>query len=197
MRTRLAASMITCSSVLVLAACGTGTEAPPEPVGSSPTQAASPIPAVKNPRDVAAMARRTCELLTPQQAKGFGLDLPPTPSDGLFGTVYCVWAGTMRDRSMVRRVAISVMTNNPTLEVAYNQWQGRPSFELTEIAGYPVLVSRSNADLPSCDIDIKPAERQSVSITYDSKEFDSNPQQSCVVGKQVAAAVVMNLPPKS
>lgn len=194
MRTRLAASMIVCSSVLVLAACGTGTGA--EPVRPSPTQAVSPIPAVKNPRDVAAMARRTCELLTLQQAKAFSLDLPPAPSDGLFGTVYCVWTSTTRDRSMVRRVAISVMTNNPTLEVAYNQWQGRPSFELTEIAGYPVLVSRSNADLPSCDIDIKPAERQSVSITYDSKEFNSNPQQSCEVGKQVAAAVLMNLPPK-
>ena len=83
------------------------------------------------------------------------------------------------------------------MEFGYAQDKGRPSFELTDIAGYPALVSRSNAELPICDIDIKPAERQSVSVTYESKEFDNNPQQSCEVGKQVAAAVVMNLPPKS
>lgn len=197
MRTRRAASMLAAGSVIALVGCGTGTGATPEPVRPSPTQAASPIPPVKDPRDVAAIAQRTCELLTPEQAKGFGLDIPPTPSDGLFDTVYCVWKSTMRDGSMLRRLAVSVMTNNPTLEVAYIQERGRPSFELTEIAGYPAVVSRSNADLPSCGVAIKPAERQSVSITYDSKEFNSNPQQSCEVAKQVAAAVVMNVPLKS
>lgn len=195
MRTGLAARMVTAGSVILLAGCGTG--AAPEPVRSNPTQAASPIPPVKNPRDVAAMARRTCELLTPEQAKGFGLDVPPKPSEGLFGTVYCLWTNTTRDQSTVRRVSIRVFTNNPTLEVAYNKDRGRPSFELTETAGYPTLVSRSNADLPSCDIDIKLAERQSVAITYDSKDFESNPQQSCEVAKQVAAVVVMNVPLKS
>jgi hypothetical protein len=82
------------------------------------------------------------------------------------------------------------------LEVAYNQDRGLPFFELTEINGYPAIVSRTNADLPICDIDVKPAERQSVSVTYESQDFKNNPQQSCEVGKQVAAAVLMNLPLK-
>jgi hypothetical protein len=34
------------------------------------------------------------------------------------------------------------------------------------------------------------------SVTYQSQEFRNNPQQSCKAGKQIAAAVVMNLPPK-
>ncbi|MGH3719999.1 MAG: DUF3558 domain-containing protein [Pseudonocardiaceae bacterium] len=197
MRARLVASVVAASSVIVLAACGTGPGAPPEAVRPTPAQAASPIPPVANPRDVAVMARRTCELLTPQQATGFGLDLPPEQSDGLFGTVYCAWTNTTRDRRVIRRVSIRVFTDNPTLEVAYNQDRGRPSFQLTEIAGYPTLVSRPLADEPICDIDVKPAERQSVAMTYESKEFKSNPQQACVVGKQVAAAVLMNLPLKS
>ena len=197
MRTRWATSVIVAGLPIVLAGCGTGTGTTPEPVRPSPTQVTSPIPPVKNPRDVAAIAQRTCELLTPEQAKRFGLDLPPTPSDGLFGTVYCAWTSSTRDRSTIRRVAISVFTNNPTLEVAYNQDRGRPSFELTEIAGYPAVVSRSNADLPSCGVAIKPAERQSVSITYESKEFNTNPQRSCEVAKQVAAAVVTNVPLKN
>lgn len=197
MRIRLIASMITVGSVIMLPSCGTGTGTPPQPVQSSPTQAASPIPPVKNPRDVAAIAHRTCDVLTLQQAKNFGLDVPPTPSNGPFGTLYCVWQNTTPDGFMTKRLSISVTTNNPTLEASYNQYRGRPNFELTEIAGYPALISRSNANLPSCDIDIKLAERQSVSLTYVTREFTSNPRQSCVVAKQVAAAVVMNVPPKS
>ncbi|MGH3884959.1 MAG: DUF3558 domain-containing protein [Pseudonocardiaceae bacterium] len=196
MKTRLVASMIVASSVIALASCDTGTGAAPEPARPSPTESTSPIPPVKNPRDVAAMARRTCELLTPQQAKGFGLDLPPTPSDGLFSTLRCEWISTTREREILRQLDISVFINNSTLEVAYSKRQGLPFFELTEIAGHPALVSRTNTDLPICDIDVKLAERQSVSLSFHSKEFNNDPQQACVVGKQIAAAVLMNLPPK-
>ncbi|MGB7795631.1 MAG: DUF3558 domain-containing protein [Pseudonocardiaceae bacterium] len=197
MRIRWAASWIAAGSVVVVAGCGTGAGTPPEPVRSSPSQAASPIPPVQNPRDVAGVAHRTCDLLTSQEAKGFGLDVPPAPSEGLFGTVFCAWTKTTPELVTVRRVSISVFTNNPTLEAAYNHDRGLPSFELTDIAGYPALVSRSNANLPSCDIDVKLAERQSVSINYESRGLSDNPQRSCELAKQVAAAVVMNVPAKS
>ncbi len=190
-------SLIAVGSLIVLAGCGSGTGAAPEPVAPSSTQAASPIPPVTNPRDVAAMARRPCELLTPQQAADFGLDVPPKQQDGLLGTLDCEWTSTTRERQVYRTVGLSMFTNNPTLEVGYNQDRGRPSFELTEIAGYPALVSRPLANEPICDIDVKPAERQSVSVTYESKEFQNNPEQACVVGKQVVAAMLTNLPRKS
>ena len=93
-----------------------------------------------------------------------------------------------------------MFTNNPTLEVVYSKGhRGLPFFELTEIAGYPAIVTRTNADIAHCDIDIKAAERQSVTVIYHSEEqtLKNNPQQSCEVGKQIAAAVLMNLPPKS
>lgn len=197
MRVRFLVGVLASGSVLLLTGCGgTGAGAPPGSVQPSRAEAASPIPPVKNPRDVAAMARRPCDLLTPQQATGFGLDLPPEQTDGLLGTLDCTWTTTTRERQVYRTVALSMFTDNPTLEVGYAQDKGRPSFELTEIAGYPALVSRPLADEPICDIDVKPAERQSVSITYESKEFNNNPQQACEVGKQVAAAVLMNLPPK-
>ncbi|MGH3900301.1 MAG: DUF3558 domain-containing protein [Pseudonocardiaceae bacterium] len=196
MRIRFTAGMIAAGSVIVVAGCG-GTGVAPEPVRPSPMEVASPIPPVKNPRDVAVLARRPCELLTSEQATGFGLDLPPRQRDGVLGNLDCEWLTTTRERETVRQVDISIFTDNPTLEVAYGQNRGRPFFELTEISGYPALVSRTNVDLPICDIDVKTAERQSVSMTYESKEFRNNPQQACVVGKQVAAAVLMNLPPKS
>jgi Protein of unknown function (DUF3558) len=197
MRTHLVSSMIVAGYVIVLAGCGSSTGAPPEPVQASPTQTASPIPPVKNPRDVAALARRPCELLTPQQAAEFGLDLPPKQYNAALGDLGCEWTSTTRERETLRQVIISTFTNNLTLEAVYDREHGHPFFELTDIAGYPAIVTRSNPDLPHCDIDVKPAERQSFSLSYDSELFDKNPQQACVVGKQVAAAVLMNLPPKS
>ncbi|MGH3788569.1 MAG: DUF3558 domain-containing protein [Pseudonocardiaceae bacterium] len=197
MRIRLTVGVIAIGFVVVLAGCGPSTNAPPEPAESSSSEAASPIPLVKNPRDVAAMAQRPCELLTSLQATGFGLDVPPRQREGLLGTQACVWTSTTRERQTYRTVDLSMFTNNPTLEVGYEQDRTRPSFELIEIAGYPALVSRPLADQPICDIDAKPAERQSVSVTYESKELRNSPQQACVVGKQVMEAVLMNLPPKS
>ncbi|MCA1705805.1 MAG: DUF3558 domain-containing protein [Actinobacteria bacterium] len=194
MRLRFLASLIATGSVIVLAACSA--DAPPESLRPNSSESVSPIPPVKNPRDVGAMAQRPCELLTPQQAAEFGLDLPPKQLDGLLGTLRCKWTSTTRERQIYRTVDLSMFTNNPTLEVAYSQDRVRPSFELTEIAGYPTLVSRPLADEPICDIDVKPAERQSFSVTYESRELKNDPQQSCEVGKQVATAVLMNLPLK-
>ena len=201
MRTRLLASLVAAGSVLVAAGCGgSGPGAAPEPAPPSPAPAASPIPPVKNPRDVAAMARRPCELLTAQQATGFGFDLPPEETDGLFGTLSCQWSKTTRSQQMVRSLGLTIFTNNPTLEVEYSRdHRGQPFFELTDIAGYPAIVNRTNADIARCDIDVKAAERQSFTVFYQSEEqaLKNNPQQSCEVGKQIAAAVLMNLPPKS
>ncbi|HEY3896695.1 MAG TPA: DUF3558 domain-containing protein [Pseudonocardiaceae bacterium] len=192
----LAMRVTACGIAILLAGCGTSPKTNPQPVGPGATNLESPIPAVKNPRDVTAMARRPCELLTTQQATKFGLDTPPEQLDGLFDTLRCKWTSTTRDRRIIRTVDISMFTNNPTLEVAYDQDRRRPFFDLIEIAGYPVIVTRPKADLPVCDIVIKPAERQSVTVSYDSDIFKNNPQQSCEVGKQVAAAVIMNLPLK-
>jgi Protein of unknown function (DUF3558) len=191
---------VAASSMIVMTACSGATGTAPEPAPPDPSPAASHIPPVKNPRDVAAMARRPCELLTAQQATGFGFNLPPEESDGLFGTLDCQWSKTTREQQLVRSLDITMFTNNPTLEVAYSRdHRGLPFFELTEIAGYPAIVTRTNADIAHCDIDIKAAERQSVTVIYHSEEqaLRNNPQQSCEVGKQIAAAVLMNLPPKS
>ncbi len=200
MRTLYLTTVVVAGSVIAAAGCGGGTSADSVAAPPSPAPAASPIPPVKNPRDVAAMARRPCELLTSQQATGFGFDLPPEKSDGLFGTLDCQWSKTTRSQQLVRKVDLTMFTNNPTLEVAYSRdHRGLPFFELTEVAGYPAIVTRTNADIARCDIDIKAAERQSVTVIYQSEEqaLKSNPQQSCEVGKRIAAAVLMNLPPKS
>jgi Protein of unknown function (DUF3558) len=191
-RVNLAVGTIAAAFMLV-AGCGASTGAS----SANPPPASSPIPPVKNPRDITALAGRPCELLTVQQAKEFGLGLPPKQYNAALGNLGCMWDTTSGNQDTIRSVLIDTFTNNPTLEVAYNKDQNRPFFALTEIAGYPAIVTRTNANMPVCDIHVKPAERQSFSLTYESQEFKSNPQQSCEVGKQVAAAVLMNLPLKS
>ncbi|HEX2298047.1 MAG TPA: hypothetical protein VHH34_05930, partial [Pseudonocardiaceae bacterium] len=59
------------------------------------------------------------------------------------------------------------------------------------------IVSRTDAALPVCDIDIKPAERQSVTVSFDATRFNKQPQQGCVVARRVAETVLTNLPPTS
>jgi hypothetical protein len=196
MRTHLIASVIAAGSVIALAGCSSSSGAPSSAVQASPTQAASPIPPVRNPRDIAALARQPCQLLTAQQAAGFGLDDPPKQYKAGLGDVGCKWTSTTRDRQTYRTVRIDTFTNNQTLEAAYAREHDQQFFELTEIAGYPAIIARSNPDLPHCDIDVKPAEHQSFSLSYDSDTLNKSPEQACVVGKKVAAAVLANLPSK-
>lgn len=184
-------------AVIVLPGCGAGTEEAPAPVAPNSAPMASPIPPVMNPRDVAALARRPCELLTAQEAKDLGFGLPPRQYDAGLGDLGCEWQTTARDQALIRKVNISTFTNNPTLEVVYSKDRNLPFFELTEIANYPTIITRTNADIPICDIDVKPAERQSFTLTYEALDFRNDPQKSCELGKQVAAAVLMNLPLKS
>jgi hypothetical protein len=184
-------------AVIVLAGCELNASLPAIGAKEGHQPTTGPIPPVKNPRDITALARRPCELLTVQQAKKFGLDLPPRQYDAGLGDLGCEWKTTNPDQDLIRKVQIDTFTNNPTLEVAYSKDRNLPFFQLTEIAGYPAIVTRTNADLPFCNIDVKSAERQSFTLTYEGLEFRSNPQQSCEVGKQVAAAVLMNLPLKS
>jgi Protein of unknown function (DUF3558) len=184
------ATMVAAGCAISMAGCSTGPSTP-QPARSSP------IPPVKNPLNVAAVAGRPCELLNARQAAGFDLGLPPKQHDAAPGDLGCEWTSTSHEQDKLTQVIISTFTNNSTLEAVYDREHGRPFFELTEIVGYPTIVTRSNPDQPHCDIAVKPAEFQSVSVSYDSKLFKNNPQMACVVGKQIAVAVLMNMPPKS
>ncbi|MGH3938724.1 MAG: DUF3558 domain-containing protein [Pseudonocardiaceae bacterium] len=181
---RVAMGAIMVGLLIASAGCSPGT----------PAQATHhPISQVEKPRNIADIADRPCELLKPKQAAEFGLDLPPRQLAGKLGNVECEW----RSSGLDVWVYISTFTDKLTLEEVYDRREVLPYFEITEIGGYPAIVSRTEATLPVCDIDIKPAERQSVTVTYDSTALHETPQQGCVVGKRVAETVLKNLPPPS
>ena len=180
-RSRLVAGVLVLSSLVAFAGCGGGKEA----------SGSESIPRVEKPRNILPVAGRPCELLNPQQAAGFGLDRPPRQIQGRLGNVECEWRSSKADVW----VYISTFTNRLTLEEVYGRRASLPYFELTQVGGYPAIVSRTEAALPVCDIDIKPAERQSVTVSYDATRFNKAPQQGCVEGRRVAEAVLANLPP--
>jgi hypothetical protein len=153
---------------------------------------------VNNPRDITTMTRRPCDVLTPQQATGFRLDLPGDQLTGLHGTLRCQWTTTTGSaRGIVRMVDVSLSADNSAFEAAYSRDRGLAFFELTDIAGDPAIVTRTNPNLPICTVKIKVAEQQGISVDYEDKALNKNPQQSCEVGKRVAAAVLTNVPPNS
>lgn len=192
----MSAVVIALCSIGALAACGSGSGGVPVPRTPSSSSGASPISPVQHPRDVAVMARQACSLLSPEQAVSFGLDDPPKQSDWLFGTTKCKWSQGARDGEVSRSVNASMVTYNSTLETIYAKRQTYSSFELASVDGYPATVVRTNADLPICDVDVKTADRQSFTLTYESQDLKSRPQQACDVAKRVAAAVLANLPAK-
>ncbi len=186
-RTRglLVAGVMVASSLAAIAGCGYLEK------DDDAEKAAEAIPRVEKPRNITAVADRPCELLNPQQAAGFGLDRPPRQIPGRLGSMDCEWRSSKADVW----VYISTFTNRLTLEEVYTRRESLPYFELTRIGGYPAIVSRTDESLPVCDIDIKPAERQSITVSFDSTEFNKAPQQGCVVGRRIAEAVLSNLPP--
>lgn len=200
-----AASMITASAVIMLAGCAGASHPPPAAIprpgptqAAGPTQAVGPILPVDKPRDITPMTQRPCDLLTPAQATGFQLDLPADQLTGLRGTLRCKWTTTTGSQvEIVRMLDVSLSVNTPAFDVAYNQYRGLPLFDVTTIAGDPAIVAMANPKLPICMVKLKVADQQSISVDYEDKALNKNPQQSCEVGKRVAAAVLTNVPPKS
>lgn len=170
------------SAGALAAGCGSGGPEPPR----------SPIPQVQTPKDVAAVAGRPCDLLTAAQAEQFGLDRPPRPLPGVVGKVDCEWRSSKADVW----VYISTSPGKSTLEEVYDRRDSLPHFELTQLAGYPATASRSDPKLPVCDVDVKTAEGQSLTVSYDSTKLNKTPERGCVVGKEVALEVLKNVPPK-
>lgn len=123
----------------------------------------------------------------------FGLDRPGHQIRGLLGNVDCEWRSSRLDVW----VYISAYTNKVTLEEVYARRATLPYFELTQVGGYPAIVSKTKTRLPACDIDVKPAEHQSLTVSYDSTKLNNRPEQGCAEDKRVVQTVLTNLLPQA
>lgn len=189
-RSRVAAGVVVTGSLLASVGCGALAG---EQQANEVEPVESRLPPVDNPRDIESFVDRPCDLLKPEQAAEFAIDQPPRELPDVFGGVDCEW----RSSTAHVWVYISTSTEELTLEQVYSGRDSLPYLEVTELGGHPAVVSRTQDDLPVCDVDIKLAERQSVTVSYDSIAFNDTPHQGCVVGKRVAQVVLENVPPAS
>ncbi|MGQ0573324.1 MAG: DUF3558 domain-containing protein [Pseudonocardia sp.] len=161
---------------VVLAGCA-ATPAPPPPAPAPGVEALDPplepglptieerftpdVPAelrVRNPKD--ARGLDPCDLLTPAQLDGFGLD-PATArtNPARYGTG-CLWQ--YRDGSTSAGVRLATDPNAAKLPDIWKLRQNDVVFEIRQIAGHPALRSDQLPD--ECDLSIAVADYQIVGV---------------------------------
>ncbi|MER7079432.1 Protein of unknown function [Saccharopolyspora kobensis] len=169
---------------VLLAACGTQT---PEPGGEQPSQSTPPASGtqISNPKDAATVP--PCDLLPPDAATGFGLELPgDDESDD--SRRACGWYSADQSESL----GLAVLPDRPLSSYLDNRTQFADFAELT-IAGHPAV--RANRNDPktqgTCDIFLATKENEILSSqTY----FSDKSKDACGLAQQALEAAVPALP---
>lgn len=175
--------------VLVLAAlligCSAGS-AQPAGVGIAPASPADPIPPVRDPKNLS--DTRPCQLLTPAQLKANKIDLLGQSKDVL-GAPGCEW----NNKAHTREVSVYVDVGHDVLRNVYAQRATFPIFEVTQVAGYPAIRTKNNANGTSCFFRVAAAERQTLTLRFTS--LRQGLEEPCGPARALAEAVIGNLPP--
>jgi Protein of unknown function (DUF3558) len=169
----------------VLAGCSAG-GTQPTGAGAAPAASADPIPAVREPKNLAGTP--PCRLLTPAQLAANRIDQPGQPKDVL-GAPGCEWD----DKAHTREVRIYVDMGNDVLHNVYARRATFPVFEVTQVAGYPAIRTKDLIDGTSCSFRVAAAERQTFVVEFTS--LRQGLEEPCGPAKALAEAVMSNLPP--
>jgi Protein of unknown function (DUF3558) len=159
-------------------------------VGAAPAASArapaDPIPAVRDPRNLAGTP--PCRLLTPEQLAANRIDLPSRSKDVL-GAPGCEWD----NKAHTRQIRIYVDIGNDVLRNVYAQRATFPVFEVTQAAGHPAIRTKNLVDGTSCFVRVAATERQTFVVEFTS--LRQGLEEPCGPAKALAEAVMANLPP--
>ncbi|MGH3972898.1 MAG: DUF3558 domain-containing protein [Pseudonocardiaceae bacterium] len=158
--------------------------------GSSPaTDRRQLSPLVDNPRDIRAYGDEPCDVLTTEQLKTFGFDLPPRSTETLpSGNKVCVWIDSGRNGEL----AATTYPDWNILERTYANRAALPVFQPFQLAGLPAVVHQPGA-VATCDVTVGLAERQGLEIEFtDLRQPYEDP---CGAARVAAEVAVGNLPP--
>jgi hypothetical protein len=170
----------------LLAGCSAGGA---QPTGASPASAsapADPIPAVRDPKNLAGTP--PCQLLTPAQLAANRIDQPGQPKD-VRDAPGCEWD----DKTHTRQIRIYVDVGNDVLRNVYAKRATFRVFEVTQVAGHPAIRTKNLVDGTSCFFRVAAAERQTVVVTFIS--LGQGLEEPCGPAKALAETVIANLPP--
>ncbi|MDQ2790904.1 MAG: DUF3558 domain-containing protein [Actinomycetota bacterium] len=169
----------------VLAGCSATGPQPSAP-GAAPSAPADPIPPVRDPKNLAGTA--PCQLLTSAQLTSNRMDLP-AQSKKVLDDPGCEWD----NKAHTREITIYVDTTNDAMHNVYAQRATFPVFEVTQVAGYPAVLTKNNAAATSCYMQVAAAERQTFIVRFTS--LRQGLEEPCGPARALAEDVVANLPP--
>jgi Protein of unknown function (DUF3558) len=159
-------------------------------VGAAPAASASapadPIPAVRDPRNLAGMP--PCRLLTPEQLAANRIDLPSRSKDVL-GVPGCEWD----DKAHTREIRVFADIGMDVLHNVYAQRATFPVFEVTQVAGHPAIRTKDLVEGTSCFFRVAAARTQTLNLMFTS--LRQGLEEPCGPAKALAEAVMANLPP--
>jgi Protein of unknown function (DUF3558) len=176
----LAALLVGCS---VGGAQPTGAGAAPAASARAP---ADPIPAVRDPRNLAGTP--PCRLLTPEQLAANRIDLPSQSKDVL-GAPGCEWD----DKAHTREIRVFADIGMDVLHNVYAQRATFPVFEVTQVAGHPAIRTKDVVKGTSCFFRVAAAQTQTLNLMFTS--LRQGLEEPCGPAKALAEAVMANLPP--
>lgn len=175
--------------VAVLAGCSASGEQPNDAdavPGPSATTPDGPIPPVRNPKDLTAIA--PCLLLTPAQLEANQIDQPGEPKNAL-GNTGCEWS----DKAHTREFAVFVDIGNDVLRNVYRQRNAIPVLEITQVGGEPAIRTKDDVDGSSCYYRVAAANAQTLIVRFTS--LRPGHEDPCGAAREFTEAVVGNLPP--
>jgi hypothetical protein len=173
----------------LLAGCSAGGS---PPTGASAVPAASvrasadPIPAVRNPKNLADTP--PCQLLTPVQLSANRIDQPGQPKNVLRAPG-CQWD----DTAHTREIRIFVNVGPDVLHNVYASRKVFGVFEVTRIAGYPAIRTKDLAQGTSCFFRVAAVQSQTLNLEFTS--LGQGLEEPCGPAKALAETVMANLPP--
>lgn len=177
------------ASVAALAGCSASGEQPNDAgavPGPSATTSGDPIPPVRNPKDLTAIA--PCLLLTPAQLEASQIDQPGEPKNAL-GNTGCEWS----DKAHTREFAVFVDIGNDVLRNVYRQRNAIPVLEVTQVGGQPAIRTKDDVDGDSCYYRVAAANAQTLIVRFTS--LRPGHEDPCTPAREFAETIVYNLPP--
>lgn len=185
-------------ALAALGACAAPVPGAPSPAGSAastdgaPASAVTDAPRVPNPRDVRGIA--ACDLLTPAQLNGFGLDPATAKASTQNTALNCGWR--TRDGLGSVNVTAGTQFNVNGLDGLYLLRETYGVFEPGEMDGFPIVRAERNDSRSTgdnyCTIYVGVADEQ---LVWAATGYLKPTPPACDTSRAVMATVLTNLPP--
>ncbi len=173
---------------MVLAACfGPPTDATAGPTSATPATSVPQLP--PRPREIDLTGLDTCTLLTPEQQKQLGTDIPPTFSKDpdRYGNRRCHYGKALS--SPYFGYSIKAVTQEDA--TVYLSGERDVVARVVSAAGFPAVENRPPKDERGCFVDVSTKDGQYLSVQYAESTGSNDTTEVACEKARVAAELAM------